>query len=312
VTAPTNAGSYAVVATITDSNYTGSANDTLRIDTRGVATNDFYTTYVGEALAIGTPGVLTNDNDADGDSLTAVLVSGPGHAASGGFALYSNGSFTYTPDGTYTGTDSFTYKASDGVADSDAATVTVTVLAADARSVAQNDAYVVDAGQVLTGNVLGNDNGNSLTPVLLDVPTHSEPGGFTLYADGSFTYTPAAGFVGTDSFTYVADDGVADSNVALVTVAVVAAGSSPVAINDNYGATAETMLSILGPAGVLANDIGATQAYLVRAPLYGSLTLSTDGSFSYTPDAGFVGVDSFLYVTGDSNVAMVTITVTSP
>ena len=59
------------------------------------------------------PGVLGNDSDIDGDTLTAVLVSGPAH---GTLALNSDGSFTYTPSANYNGSDAFRYKANDSAA----------------------------------------------------------------------------------------------------------------------------------------------------------------------------------------------------
>ena len=72
------------------------------------------------------PGVLGNDSDVDGDALTAVLVSGPAHAAS--FTLSPNGSFIYVPAPNYNGPDSFTYKARDGHgAESSPVTVSITV-----------------------------------------------------------------------------------------------------------------------------------------------------------------------------------------
>ena len=79
-----------------------------------VATADQYVVNVGQTLTVGAPGVLANDVDPDGDPLTAQLVSGPLHAATGGFTLNSDGSFTYTPAAGFTGTDSFTYTANDG------------------------------------------------------------------------------------------------------------------------------------------------------------------------------------------------------
>ena len=57
--------------------------------------------------------MLANDTDVDGDTLTAVLVTGPAH---GTLTLNADGSFTYTPTANYNGTDSFTYKANDGTA----------------------------------------------------------------------------------------------------------------------------------------------------------------------------------------------------
>jgi len=69
---------------------------------------------------------VSNDTDADGDSLTAALVSGPSHGA---LSLKSDGSFVYTPTNRYNGADSFTYRASDGTSASNTATVTLTVSA---------------------------------------------------------------------------------------------------------------------------------------------------------------------------------------
>jgi VCBS repeat-containing protein len=73
---------------------------------------------------VAAPGVLANDTDANGDSLTAVLVATVGH---GSLTLNANGSFQYTPTAGYSGSDSFTYKANDGRADSNTVTVTITV-----------------------------------------------------------------------------------------------------------------------------------------------------------------------------------------
>ena len=91
------------------------------------ANNDTYSTNEDTALTVAAPGVLGNDSDPDaGDTLTAVLVSGPTHAAS--FTLDANGSFSYTPAPNYNGPDSFTYNANDGTANSNvSATVSITV-----------------------------------------------------------------------------------------------------------------------------------------------------------------------------------------
>ena len=63
-------------------------------------------------LRISIDGPLGNDGDADGDSLTASLVSGPGHGA---LVMGPTGNFVYTPSPNFFGNDSFTYRASDGL-----------------------------------------------------------------------------------------------------------------------------------------------------------------------------------------------------
>ncbi len=89
-----------------------------------VAQNDSYSTAKNTKLTVTPQGVLANDTDANGDKLTAVLVSNP---SSGTLALKSDGSFVYTPANNFTGTVTFTYKDSDGKLSSNAATVTIKV-----------------------------------------------------------------------------------------------------------------------------------------------------------------------------------------
>jgi Tol biopolymer transport system component len=182
-----------------------------------VATDDTYDATSNGILMVDAPGVLGNDTDADGDPLVPILVDGPGH---GSVSFANDGSLAYEADLGFTGTDSFTYVASDGPADSNVATVTIRV---NTRPVATNDAYSTDQGVILFvpgPGVLGNDtdgDGGDLSAVLVTPPAR---GGVELVADGSFGYVPGNGFSGTDSFAYVANDGVEDSEVAFVTITV--------------------------------------------------------------------------------------------
>ncbi|WP_026012120.1 Ig-like domain-containing protein, partial [Singulisphaera acidiphila] len=83
------------------------------------------------------------------------------------------------------------------------------------------------------------------------LPTH---GTLTLNSNGSFTYVPTAGFIGTDTFTYQAFDGTTLSNIATVTITVLAPAQAPVAVNDSYVTREGTTLTV-PPLGVLANDL---------------------------------------------------------
>src|SRR5205807_862596 len=160
------------------------------------------------------------------------------------------------------------YQASDGQAKSGTATATITVTAINHAPVARNDS----AGSTLentaltvtaANGVLTNDtdaDGNPLTAVPVGDAAH---GHVTLNPNGSFTYTPNASFVGSDSFTYKANDGQALSNAAIVTINVKSstgggtADQAPVANSDGpFGATEDTLLAINSP-GVLANDTDA-------------------------------------------------------
>ena len=87
---------------------------------------DVYTTAEDTTLEVSAPGVLSNDSDADGQHLTAALVSGPAH---GTLTLRVDGSFSYVPAPNYFGADSFTYTANDGVLSSGAVRVSLQVTA---------------------------------------------------------------------------------------------------------------------------------------------------------------------------------------
>jgi VCBS repeat-containing protein len=281
-----------------------------------VAANDSYVVAEDSALTVGTPGVLANDTDADNNPLTARLVNGTSH---GNVSLNADGSFTYTPLPNYNGADSFTYKANDGSADSNVATVSITVTPVNDAPVAANDTYTTAEDTPLTVSapgVLANDtdvDGDALSAVLVNGPAH---GTLSLNANGSFTYTPASNYNGADSFTYKANDGSADSNVATVNLTVTAVNDPPVANNDSYSTKVNATRTVAAP-GVLANDgdVDSTSmtARLVSGTSHGTVSLSSDGSFVYTPASGFKGVDTFKYVANDgqadSNVATVSITV---
>jgi VCBS repeat-containing protein len=132
----------------------------------------------------------------------------------------------------------------------------------------------------------------------------------------NLTYTPAENYHGPDSFTFKANDGELDSNVATVDITVTAVNDAPVAEGDSYDTNQDTALNVAVP-GVLANDNDpdgdSFTAELVSGPSHGQLTLNANGSFTYTPNANYNGTDSFTYKANDataaSNNATVSITV---
>ncbi|HKY52887.1 MAG TPA: ExeM/NucH family extracellular endonuclease, partial [Anaerolineales bacterium] len=190
----------------------------LDLNAAPVATDDNYSTDEDTALNVAAPGVLANDTDGNGDALAAILVSGP---SNGSLTLNADGSFSYTPAADFNGTDSFTYKANDGVADSNVATVTITVNAVNDSPVANPDSLIVaknSSGIVLA---LANDldvDGDTLTVVSFTQGAH----GTVKYStkNNNFRYTPAKGFTGTDTFTYTISDGNGGTATATVTITV--------------------------------------------------------------------------------------------
>jgi VCBS repeat-containing protein len=311
-------GSDGFVYRASDGSATSNATVTITINnTAPSALADSYSASKNISFTIAvSSGVLANDADANGDSLTAALVTAPAHGIA---ALNANGSFVYTPAANYTGNDSFVYRASDGSATANA---TVTFTIANNAPAAQVDGYVTSMNTALSAaapGVLANDtdaNGDSLTATLINSPTH---GSLTLNANGSFLYTPTAGFTGTDTFGYRANDGSAVSATALVTLTVNAVprtNSPPTPQPDTYSTTRNAPLNVPSSSGVLMNDTdvdgNTLTATLLTSPAHGTVTLNPSGGLSYAPATGFVGLDSFQYLAGDgaaSASATVSITV---
>ena len=199
---------------------------------------------------------------------------------------------------------------------------TATIAINENPPVANNDAYSINHGQILSvtytySGVLANDSdpdGDSLTASLVSNVQH---GTLTFNTNGTFTYTPATGFFGTDTFTYQDTDGMETSTVATVTIAV--NENPPVANNDTYSVAHGQVLSVSSTYnGVLYNDTDpesdSLTASLVSNVQHGTLTFNANGTFTYTPAAGFYGTDTFTYKAYDglewSGVATVTIAVT--
>lgn len=173
--------------------------------------------------------------------------------------------------------------------------------------IASGDQFTVNGNSVLTvaaaSGVLSNDtdvDGDTLTATLLTQPTH---GTLSFNVNGSFTYTPTSGFFGTDTFTYRANDGIASSNTATVTITVNPLSPAPITAADSYTLEEDSSLTVNAANGVLANDSdpeGATlTAVLVEGPAHGTLSLNANGSFTYTPVANFNATDSFTYAASD-------------
>ncbi|MEM8504476.1 MAG: Ig-like domain-containing protein [Cyanobacteria bacterium P01_D01_bin.1] len=300
----------------------------VAVNTDPVAGDDSYSTAFDSPLSVdAAAGILSNDSDSDGDDLSIALEDGPD---SGNVQINDDGSFTYTPDAGFSGSDTFTYAVSDGNGGSDTATVTVEVaepVIVNTDPDAGDDGYSVAFETPLAvgadAGVLSNDtdsDGDDLDAALEDGP---DDGSVELNSDGSFTYTPDAGFSGDDTFTYTVSDGEGGSDTATVTVSVaepVIVNTDPNASDDSYSTEFDSPLTVDADAGVLSNDADADRdplsAALEDGPDNGSVELNGDGSFTYTPDAGFSGDDSFTYIVSDGNggtdTAEATVNVNAP
>ena len=272
-----------------------------------VANPDYYAVAGNGTLSVpAATGLLKNDYSSNG-TLIATSYSPPAH---GTLNLVTDGSFTYTPSNGFVGTDTFLYTISNGSLQA-SATNTITVY--HPAPVAGPDVYTVPAGRTLTvgkaAGLLANDLATAGTLIAenFSSPAH---GTLNLVTDGSFTYTPDAGFIGNDTFSYTISDGMASAGA---TDTLVVTAVAPVANNDDYTMRAGKTLTVGATNGVLANDSnlqGTLSATSYSPPLHGTFNLVTDGSFTYTPDAGYTGTDTVTYyVSNGALTANATLTI---
>ncbi|MCL1592754.1 MAG: Ig-like domain-containing protein, partial [Actinomycetia bacterium] len=215
---------------------TASVDVTMRaVDDAPVAIDNAYFVFANSSINVPVDGVLGNDSDAEGDALSATLVSPQSH---GTLSFNSDGSFSYAPDAGFEGLDSFTYQALAGGLNSNTATVILSVTSPNSLLLSWRDDDMLrelfaplppeaidDSANTfentpVTIDVLVNDNDwypDTLVVRELTQPAH---GTVAIESDGTVTYTPDPGFRGVDSFTYRAYDGYSDSNVADVVIQV--------------------------------------------------------------------------------------------
>lgn len=270
-----------------------------------VALPDAYAVHVGDTLVVDAArGILRNDIDPDGDVLIVTSYFPP---ENGDLSVVTNGSFTYVPTTSAAVADSFRYSLYDGsnyaVEDG---VVHLTVLPASNRApVATPDRYAVASGDTLDvpadAGLLVNDldlDGDGFIAVSYSSPANGQA---NLVTNGRLTYVPAPGFQGTDSFSYrIRDDQGAYSGFGTVTIDVLEPSNrAPVAITDWYYTPEGTDLAVSAVEGLRVNDLDpdGDDFLLVSfsSPDHGALSVVTDGSFSFRPDPGFVGQDSFSY-----------------
>ena len=245
-------------------------------------------------------------SDADRDVLSFEILTQPMHGTLTNCRLFDSGYCTYTPDDGYRGEDLFTWKASDGNDESSVATYTLTVV--PNRAPVATSSSVTGANNFAVSLTASDADDDSLTREIVTPPRH---GVVTDCSGANCRYVAAPGFVGEDSFTWKANDGQSDSNVATMTITVTP-NTPPTA--------ADAALPVSGPSAVpfeinhraLATDVDRNPLTytLVNPPAHGTMDTAAT-PWLYTPDPAYGGNDSFTWKANDgladSNVALYTL-----
>ena len=162
-----------------------------------------------------------------------------------------------------------------------------------------NKSITVNEDGTVNGKISGTDvDGDTLTFTVNSKAAH---GSVTVDSKtGAYTYIPTANYNGSDTFTVDVTDGTA-TVTSTISVTVQSVNDEPIAAADSYTVSEDGTLTTTALNGVLVNDsdpndtidTDSISAVLVSGPAHGSLSLNSDGTFTYTPTANFNGTDSF-------------------
>ena len=311
-----------------------------------VITNDEFTgtATVTSAQFYNASGVLTNLPIG-----TATPVFTPAGVPAGTMFLNADGTYTYTPATGFVGEIPVNYTLTNNLGSTDSTTLTIKVIpntvVGNDNPIAQHDTSFTEEGVSVSSTVLNNDSdpdGDALTvtsatgltigtaTVVSGVNAAGTPvanaGTVQLNANGTYTYVPAAGFVGTvNPLPYVISDGNGGTATANIYITVVGAGSTTnntfanddansapkgvtmtgnVKTNDTdpegntTTVTAATVFSVNGVANGTALTIGTATVI----PGVGSVTLNANGTYSFVPVATYVGTVVIPYTICDNGV----------
>ena len=252
--------------------------------------------------------IILAGTDVDSSALTYAIVTPPANGT-----LTPQGGdprvYTYTPALDYSGSDSFTFRLNDGALDSAPATVAITVRPINDAPVAVAPADVSVSEDTSVDIILAGSDVDSteLARVIVALPNHGtltpKVGELSIY-----TYTPAPNYFGSDSFSFRLNDGLADSNLATVTIDVTAVNDLPIA----NAASVALMSGVPTPVTLTGTDVETAPASLVytvvAGPAHGAL-IGAAPYLTYTSAPDFGGFDSFTFTVNDGTATSLPATI---
>ena len=247
--------------------------------------------------------------DRDRDNLTYKITASPEHGLISG----TGPDLIYTPDKNYTGPDSLSFMVSDGKIDSNSVTVSIMVTPVNDPPAADNQNVTIKVDKSLPLTLTGSDFDSE--KITFDIDTEPVNGSLSkmpgFETNGKIIYTPKSGYTGSDSFTFVTNDGESKSKPATVKINVTQ-NNPPVAEIESINTVEDAPVTVT----LKGNDPdGDPLVYkIVSEPLHGKLSGNIP-NLTYIPNENYNGPDSFTYTTNDgkadSFVATVSLTIKS-
>ncbi|WP_198314203.1 Ig-like domain-containing protein [Alkalitalea saponilacus] len=288
------------------------ATVTIQVSDQAPTANDVEITIdEDETVVID---VLFNDTDPQDniDPTTVTITIEPLH---GQATPNPDGTVTYIPDENYFGLDSFYYRVCDETNYCDEAKVTITINPVNDPPVANDNEATLDQNTSTLVDVLSNDYDvdNTIDELTLSISVAPQYG--TAEVNSSprgIIYTPNPGYFGTDQFIYRLTDPEGLWDEATVYLTITWVNSPPEPQDNHFGPVREGGMIL----NVLENDIDPddnidpSTVTIVVQPQHGNITINSDGTIFFLPEAGYIGSDSFVYSVCDTEGACGEATVT--
>ena len=287
-----------------DTGYSNTANVTISIE----AVNDLPVAD-DQAVTTGNDAfidITLSATDADGDDLTFTVVVQPMYGTLSGTEPY----LTYTPNPGYAGSDEFSFNVYDGSNNSNTATIAITINAINDQPVADDQLVTTDEDSSVAIILKASDsNEDSLTFTIVNNPRHGMISGMA----PNITFIPYSDYSGSDSFSFHVHDGTQYSDTAIVSITVSPINDEPTAKDQSATTDEDVNVDVtLAASDIDTDDLSFS---IINGPYHGSLS-GTSPNFTYTPDPGYTGSDSFSFNAFDgidySDIAIFTVTVAFP
>ncbi|MFM7729225.1 MAG: Ig-like domain-containing protein, partial [Flavobacteriales bacterium] len=281
----------------------------LTSNTAPVASNSNLTTAEDNPLLSN---LFSSINDSEGGPFTFTTIDAPQY----GSVLWSNnGAFTYTPQANYFGNDSFIYQACDAGNLCSQATVFISIATQnDSPFLAADELYILE-DNTLVVNISENDADVEGQAISYQLTSTNPNGTASLTSTGLLSFIPNANYSGIVTLTYNGCDLQGACTNGIFTIYVMEISDTPIATSLSIFTSEDNLVS--GNVSDYTSDVDSDIIYFgtLTNPLFGSVSMQTDGTFSYTPNANFFGSDQFIYYAADdfgmSDTSVVYIQITS-
>jgi VCBS repeat-containing protein len=270
-----------------------------------VATNPSLTINEDQS----TSGVFSGITDIDNTNLTITITT---PAQFGTFTLTNNAAYSYIPNANFFGNETITYSVCDPLGLCASGIITIQINSVEDVPVAIGESIAVIEGNLLSGDVSVNDSDGDSDPLIFELLSNVQNGTINFNSNGTFSYMPDNGFIGSETLAYLVCDDNNNCSSASLTIDVLTSNTAPIAQSSAITINEDEVLSGNLLSNITDAEGGIFTFTTLQAPEHASLLWQANGAFTLTPDANYNGQDSFEFRACDNGglCADATITIT--